>query len=226
MKLRRESTTALVQEVGQHCLGVSLNSPFLDFELCILLPSSSTSRLKRVVFCSGGTTRRRPPTFCCCQRSRGANLCVCDPSQRSVRTPARPSVQEFRSLLASLVPLVLTAASSFSGFPSTRVIQCFVASCLHVSPSQTREALHFSEDEDIVIVRSLDFVSEYIDECPWLRAAQETPKGVRSQPNGSNNKDVARGRCVFLLSSAASQSSSSRKMAESLAKASAITTSL
>lgn len=56
-------------------------------------------------------------------------------------------------------------------------------------------------------MRSLDFVSEYIDECPWLRVARETPKGVRSQPNGSNNKDMARGRCIFLPPSAASQSS-------------------
>lgn len=51
---------------------------------------------------------------------------------------------------------------------------------LFFPPSQTRGALHFSEDEDILIVRSLDFVSDYIDDCPWL--SQETSKGVRSQP--------------------------------------------
>ncbi|XP_056892532.1 maternal embryonic leucine zipper kinase [Takifugu flavidus] len=55
---------------------------------------------------------------------------------------------------------------------------------------QIQDGLHFSEDEDIVIVRSLDFASECIDDCPWLRVAPETPKGVRSQPNGSNSKDM------------------------------------
>ncbi|XP_034714341.1 maternal embryonic leucine zipper kinase [Etheostoma cragini] len=36
---------------------------------------------------------------------------------------------------------------------------------------QTREALHFSEDEDAVIVGSLEFCSGYIDDCPWVSAA-------------------------------------------------------
>lgn len=59
---------------------------------------------------------------------------------------------------------------------------------LFLPASQTRDALHFSEDEDIVIVRSLDFVSDYIDDCPWL--PQETSKGVRSQPYAPNDKDM------------------------------------
>ncbi|XP_056265482.1 maternal embryonic leucine zipper kinase [Pseudoliparis swirei] len=54
---------------------------------------------------------------------------------------------------------------------------------------QTREALHFSEDEDAVIVGSLDFGSEFIDDCPWVTRC--TPKGVRGQPDGAaNHKDV------------------------------------
>uniref|UniRef100_H3BW05 Maternal embryonic leucine zipper kinase n=1 Tax=Tetraodon nigroviridis TaxID=99883 RepID=H3BW05_TETNG len=53
---------------------------------------------------------------------------------------------------------------------------------------QTGDGLHFSEDEDIVLVRSLDFVSDYIDDCPWL--SRETPKAVRSQPHAPNNKDT------------------------------------
>uniref|UniRef100_A0A674PLP5 Maternal embryonic leucine zipper kinase n=1 Tax=Takifugu rubripes TaxID=31033 RepID=A0A674PLP5_TAKRU len=61
---------------------------------------------------------------------------------------------------------------------------------VRLRPEPIQDALHFSEDEDIVIVRSLDFASECIDDCPWLRVAPETPKGVRSQPNGSNSKDM------------------------------------
>nr|XP_019955825.1 PREDICTED: maternal embryonic leucine zipper kinase [Paralichthys olivaceus] len=64
------------------------------------------------------------------------------------------------------------------------------------SPSQqglqTREALHYSEDEDAVIVGSLDFGSEYIDDCPWLSVKQHTPQGVRGQPDGcASNKRLA-----------------------------------
>ncbi|XP_034451405.1 maternal embryonic leucine zipper kinase isoform X1 [Hippoglossus hippoglossus] len=62
------------------------------------------------------------------------------------------------------------------------------------SPSQqglqSREALHYSEDEDAVLVGSLDFGSDYIDDCPWLPIKQHTPKGVRGQPDGcASNKD-------------------------------------
>lgn len=173
-----------------------------------MLPFASTTfsksrccEMMRVIFCSGGMTRRQPPTFCCCQRSRGANLSVCALNQQSVRTPALPCIKDYRSLQMSLVSLVLTAASLLNGFSEQTVcliipllVRLFLYAFLF-SPFQTRDALHFSEDEDIVIVRSLDFASEYIDDCPWLRVAPETPKGVRSQPNGSNNKDMVCDRC-------------------------------
>ncbi|KAM9770446.1 maternal embryonic leucine zipper kinase isoform 1-T2 [Menidia menidia] len=55
---------------------------------------------------------------------------------------------------------------------------------------QTREALHFSEDEDAVIVGSLDFCSEYIDDCPWVSVQQHTPQRVRGRPDGRANKDA------------------------------------
>ncbi|KAM6940980.1 maternal embryonic leucine zipper kinase [Lycodopsis pacificus] len=56
---------------------------------------------------------------------------------------------------------------------------------------QAREALHFSEDEDAVIVGSLDFGSDYIDDCPWIQVKKYTPKGVRGQPDGAvNHKDA------------------------------------
>ncbi|XP_075946831.1 maternal embryonic leucine zipper kinase [Anarhichas minor] len=57
---------------------------------------------------------------------------------------------------------------------------------------QAREALHFSEDEDAVIVGSLDFGSDYIDDCPWIQGKQYTPKGVRGQPDGAANHKDAR----------------------------------
>lgn len=164
----------------------------------------------RVIFCSGGMTRRQPPTFCCCQRSRGANLSVCTPNQRSVRTPAPPCVKDYRSLqmsgvfgLNSCIPLEWFSRQTVY-FYIQQLLRLFLCA-FPVSPSQTRDTLHFSEDEDIVIVRSLDFTSEYIDDCPWLRVAPETPKGVRSQPNGSNSKDMVCDKCIFLLSSTSSQ---------------------
>lgn len=55
---------------------------------------------------------------------------------------------------------------------------------------QSREVLHFSEDEDAVIVGSLDFCSDYIDDCPWVSAPQHTPQRVRGQPDGTTNKDM------------------------------------
>ncbi|XP_071361339.1 maternal embryonic leucine zipper kinase [Trachinotus anak] len=56
---------------------------------------------------------------------------------------------------------------------------------------QSREALHFSEDEDAVIVGSLDFCSDYIDDCPWISVTQHTSQGVRGRPDGiANNKDA------------------------------------
>uniref|UniRef100_A0AAQ4NPM1 Maternal embryonic leucine zipper kinase n=1 Tax=Gasterosteus aculeatus aculeatus TaxID=481459 RepID=A0AAQ4NPM1_GASAC len=46
---------------------------------------------------------------------------------------------------------------------------------------QTREALHFSEDEDAVIVGSLDFASDYVDD--WARVPRYTPKGTPASPS-------------------------------------------
>ncbi|KAL7404549.1 hypothetical protein ABVT39_016288 [Epinephelus coioides] len=57
---------------------------------------------------------------------------------------------------------------------------------------QTREALQFSEDEDAVIVGSLDFCSDYIDDCPWVSVKQYTPQGVRGQPDGAANNNGMR----------------------------------
>ncbi|XP_074540808.1 maternal embryonic leucine zipper kinase [Halichoeres trimaculatus] len=55
----------------------------------------------------------------------------------------------------------------------------------------TREVLHFSEDEDAVIVGSLDFGLEYIDDCTWVSVTQCTPQGVRGQPDGAaSTKDT------------------------------------
>ncbi|XP_067440689.1 maternal embryonic leucine zipper kinase [Thunnus thynnus] len=56
---------------------------------------------------------------------------------------------------------------------------------------QSKETLHFSEDEDAVIVGSLDFCSDYIDDCPWVSVTQNTPQGVRERPERpTNNKDT------------------------------------
>ncbi|XP_022061784.2 maternal embryonic leucine zipper kinase [Acanthochromis polyacanthus] len=55
---------------------------------------------------------------------------------------------------------------------------------------QSRKALHFSEDEDAVIGGSLDFCSDYIDDCPWISAPRHTPQRVRGQPDGTTNKDM------------------------------------
>ncbi|KAF3852128.1 hypothetical protein F7725_005483 [Dissostichus mawsoni] len=56
---------------------------------------------------------------------------------------------------------------------------------------QSREALHLSEDEDAVIMGSLDLCSDYIDDCPWVSAKHYTPQGVRGQPDGAVNKDTS-----------------------------------
>lgn len=94
-----------------------------------------------------------------------------------MRTPALRHIREDRSDVTVCHPLSLLV-NQFA----------FAASCVcFFSSSQTREALHFSEDEDIVIVRSLDFVSDYIDDCPWL--SRETPTGGRSQSNAASNRD-------------------------------------
>uniref|UniRef100_A0A665WRX0 Maternal embryonic leucine zipper kinase n=1 Tax=Echeneis naucrates TaxID=173247 RepID=A0A665WRX0_ECHNA len=65
---------------------------------------------------------------------------------------------------------------------------------LHPEPAVCEDScspldiLHFSEDEDAVIVGSLDLSSEYIDDCPWISVTQQ---GFRGQPDGlTNNKNV------------------------------------
>ncbi|KAK5866070.1 hypothetical protein PBY51_020287 [Eleginops maclovinus] len=55
---------------------------------------------------------------------------------------------------------------------------------------QTRETLHLSEDEDAVIMGSLDLRSDFIDDCPWVSAKHYTPKGVRGQPDGAANNNT------------------------------------
>ncbi|XP_068178214.1 maternal embryonic leucine zipper kinase [Antennarius striatus] len=55
---------------------------------------------------------------------------------------------------------------------------------------QARDPLHFSEDEDAVILGSVDFCSDYIDDCPWVTATQHTLQDIRGQPDGSSNKDM------------------------------------
>lgn len=178
------------------------------------------------LLCSGGMTRLQPPTSCCCQRSRGANLSACALNQQSTRTPALHCTRDYRSDSAPQLSIAL-----FFFWPTDRLYsrmfwfslciftlsltyllfhhsKCCGSFCLISSISnflsQTREALHFSEDEDAVIVGSLDFCSDYIDDCPWISVAQHTPQGVRGQPEGSaNNKDMVCecwDECVFLMS--------------------------
>ncbi|XP_028263183.1 maternal embryonic leucine zipper kinase-like [Parambassis ranga] len=55
---------------------------------------------------------------------------------------------------------------------------------------QTRDAFQFSEDEDAVIMDSMDFCSDYIDDCPWVSVSQHTPQGVRGHPDERTNKDM------------------------------------
>uniref|UniRef100_A0A3Q4HLB3 Maternal embryonic leucine zipper kinase n=1 Tax=Neolamprologus brichardi TaxID=32507 RepID=A0A3Q4HLB3_NEOBR len=66
---------------------------------------------------------------------------------------------------------------------------------------QTRKALHFSEDEDALIVDSLDICSDYIDDCPWVSVPQHTPQRVRGQArkNKENNDVQDRDVDIFAL---------------------------
>ncbi|CAN9510427.1 unnamed protein product [Ophioblennius macclurei] len=50
---------------------------------------------------------------------------------------------------------------------------------------QGKEALHFSEDEDAVIMGSLDLGSEYMDDCAWTSIPQYSP-----QPDGAYRKNI------------------------------------
>uniref|UniRef100_A0A3Q3WBX2 non-specific serine/threonine protein kinase n=1 Tax=Mola mola TaxID=94237 RepID=A0A3Q3WBX2_MOLML len=70
---------------------------------------------------------------------------------------------------------------------------------------QTRDALHFSEDDDAVIVGSLDFCSDYIDDCPWVLASPSlekkctfttTPERGRTPHHLKERKDRNRERTV------------------------------
>lgn len=69
--------------------------------------------------------------------------------------------------------------------------------------SQTRDVLHFSEDEDAVIMGSLDLRSDYIDDCPWVSVTPYAPDGIRGHPDGSSSKDMVGGpaKAVFQSSS-------------------------
>ncbi|KAM3624645.1 uncharacterized protein V6R79_026024 [Siganus canaliculatus] len=72
--------------------------------------------------------------------------------------------------------------------PEPSVCEDYSCSPLHQG-IQSSDALHFSEDEDAVIVGSLDFCSDYIDDCLWDSATKRT--AVRGQPDGSaDNKDT------------------------------------
>ncbi|KAM4603479.1 maternal embryonic leucine zipper kinase [Polymixia lowei] len=59
---------------------------------------------------------------------------------------------------------------------------------------QSKQGLHFSEDEDAVVVDSMEFCSDYDDDCPWVPPTQRTPQGVRGQPDGAvhptSNRDT------------------------------------
>ncbi|XP_076027154.1 maternal embryonic leucine zipper kinase [Genypterus blacodes] len=56
------------------------------------------------------------------------------------------------------------------------------------SPSlQAHRAPYYSEDEDAVVIGSLDFCSDYIDDCPWTPRTQCSPQQVRGQPDGASN---------------------------------------
>lgn len=58
---------------------------------------------------------------------------------------------------------------------------------------QTRELLQYSEDEDAVVIRSLDFCSDYIDDCQWASVQQHKPQRVRGQLDGSTDRDTVCG---------------------------------
>lgn len=71
-----------------------------------------------------------------------------------------------------------------------------------MSPFQSRGALHYSEDEDAVIVGSSDFCTDYIDDCPWVSVTQPKFQGDRGRPDGvTNHKEtVCDGWKYFFLS--------------------------
>ena len=58
------------------------------------------------------------------------------------------------------------------------------------SSPKTKQALQFSEDEDAVPMGSLEFLSDYDDECSWVPSGHRSPQGVRGQPDGAQNAAV------------------------------------
>ncbi|XP_023812237.1 maternal embryonic leucine zipper kinase [Oryzias latipes] len=54
---------------------------------------------------------------------------------------------------------------------------------------QIGEGLHFVEDDETVIIGSLDFCSDYIDDCPWVSVPQYRPHGVRGQADRNTTRD-------------------------------------
>lgn len=115
----------------------------------------------------------------------------CSPLRQRIQVTTDVPVFLPATSLQHIFPAALSISSSF---PSLGF--CCFPRTLYIFPpsSQTRDGLHLSEDEDIVIVKSLDFVSDYIDDCPWL--SRETPKGVRSQPYATGNKDTVYESCA------------------------------
>ncbi|CAL8333239.1 unnamed protein product [Lota lota] len=56
--------------------------------------------------------------------------------------------------------------------------------------TQTKQALQFSEDEDAVLMGSVEFLSDYDDDCSLVPFGQRSPQGVRGQPDGAQNAAV------------------------------------
>nr|XP_057917866.1 maternal embryonic leucine zipper kinase isoform X1 [Doryrhamphus excisus]XP_057917951.1 maternal embryonic leucine zipper kinase isoform X1 [Doryrhamphus excisus] len=57
---------------------------------------------------------------------------------------------------------------------------------------QTKKALHFNDDDDAVILDSLDLCSDYIDDCRWISVTPHTPQGAREKTEQiTNNKKLA-----------------------------------
>ncbi|XP_019732386.1 maternal embryonic leucine zipper kinase [Hippocampus comes] len=46
---------------------------------------------------------------------------------------------------------------------------------------QANKSLHFADDDEAVILDSLDLCSDYIDDCPWVPVSRHTPQGVRER---------------------------------------------
>ncbi|XP_061762902.1 maternal embryonic leucine zipper kinase isoform X1 [Nerophis ophidion] len=44
--------------------------------------------------------------------------------------------------------------------------------------SQTKKSLHFTDDDDAVILGRVDLCSDYIDDCPWVSVMRRTPQGA------------------------------------------------